>query len=61
MITNIEDLIEELKKQYPDKMLLDDFPCFQRGKEAGHIEVIELIESLIAPETTQEDESNERY
>jgi len=61
MITSIEDLLTELRRNHPDKMLLDDFDKFTRGKLAGHIEVIEEIEMLIQPEQEEADDGEPRY
>jgi len=61
MITSIEDLLTELRKNHPDKMLLDDFDTFTRGKLAGHIEVIEEIEMFIQPEQEEADDGEPRY
>jgi len=61
MITSIEDLLTELRKNHPDKMLLDDIPAFDRGKLSGHIEIILEIEQLIQPEHEEADDGDPRY
>jgi len=55
MMVSIEELIEELKRNHPDKMLLDDFDTFTRGKLAGAIELILEIEAILDSEEEEED------
>ena len=47
MYADIDSVLDKLKKSYPDKMLLDNFSEFERGKLAGHIEVILEIEQML--------------
>ena len=45
MMVELDDVIKYLEVNHPDKMLIDDIVCFERGRLAGHIEIIlELIE-----------------
>jgi len=62
-LNDVREVIDEMRKRYPDKMLIDDFTAFERGKLAGHIEIIEEIEMLIAPEPEHEeaDDGDPRY
>lgn len=50
MIVDLESIIEDLYKSHPDKMLLDECSDFQRGKLAGHIEVILELEAMLKGE-----------
>lgn len=52
---SIEDVLDILKSRYPDKMLLDNFDDFNRGKLAGHIEIILEIESIIKKDDDDDD------
>jgi hypothetical protein len=45
MVVELDDIIRLLKKENPDKMLLDDIDTFTRGKLAGAIEIILRLES----------------
>lgn len=56
---DVEDVLTEMRRRHPDKMLLDEgFTDFQRGREVGYIELIEEIEALIKPELEDEDYDN---
>jgi len=53
----VEELVERLEKENPDKMLLEDGDSFLRGKLAGKIELIEYIKFLLNEE--EEEDGNE--
>ena len=57
MLIESEDLLEYLRKNHPDKMLLDDADGFTRGKLAGAVETILEVESYI--EHLNDEETNE--
>jgi len=64
ILNDVQDVLTELRKLHPDKMLLDEgFTDFQRGREVGYIELIEEIAALVAPEIKQEeaDDGEQRY
>ncbi len=52
---SVIELLDKLKENHPDKMLIDDFDCFTRGKLAGHIEIIEEIEFILFNVEEEED------
>lgn len=52
---SVDDILDILKNRYPDKMLLDNFSEFERGKLAGHIEIILEIEALIKKDNDDDD------
>ena len=53
---SVEELIEWCQESNPDKMLLDDFETFHRGKLAGKVE---LIESMVAYLTDTDEEKED--
>jgi len=55
-LSTIEELVEILKGEFPDVMQLEDKDCFERGKDAGRIEIIRYIEYKFL-----EGENNENY
>lgn len=55
----VEEVLEELKIRHPDKMLVDDFPTFQRGKEAGYIEIIMEIEAMLNQDEHEDEEEDD--
>lgn len=61
-VIGIEEYIERLKLDNPDKMLLDNGDAFLRGKLAGKVELIEEMEAMSTqPEDEEELEDGIRY
>ena len=43
----MEQLLEKLRKIYPDEMVRKDLDAFERGRLLGQLEVVEQVERLI--------------
>ena len=44
--TRTIDLLKELERLYPDQMVTEDISDFERGKRAGVIELLRLLQQL---------------
>ena len=40
------DLLKELERMYPDQMVTEQLSDFERGKKAGVIELLRLLQQL---------------
>jgi len=55
----VEELVKQLEKENPDKMLLEDGGSFLRGKLAGKIELIERIKAILENDDEEEEDGRE--
>lgn len=50
------EVFEEMQRRHPDRMLIDNFDDFERGKQVGYILAIEEIERMLFDDNNKDNE-----